>query len=142
MGQKRGMRRWLLLAPLAVVGCHESELEPKAPEWGEPGRGAVEATYAMAPVPAVIDPAPVRERPRSISLGYIGDAPLTETPPSPPRWPYVEEPFRYQEPYATPYGFGLPRRGRWVYVPASEAPRNLARSGATPWTFGGRSPFH
>jgi hypothetical protein len=60
----------------------------------------------MAPVPAVVDPAPVpRERPQSVSLGYIGDAPLTETPPSPPHWPYVQEPFHYREPYGR-HGYG------------------------------------
>ena len=119
MGQNGRMRRWLLvLAPLALAACHESELEPQTPEgaWSEPGRGAAEATYTMAPVPAVIDPAPVRERPKSISLGYVGDEPLTETPPSEPHWPYVQEPFHYREPYPTPYGFAPPRRGHWVRV--------------------------
>jgi hypothetical protein len=112
------MHRWLVALPLALGGCHESELEPKAPEgiWTEPGQGAAEATYTMAPVPAVIDPAPAPERPKSISLGYIGDAPLTETPPSPLHWPYVQEPFYYHEPYATPYAFAVPRR-HWRRVP-------------------------
>jgi len=126
MGQKGGMRSWLLVVPLALAGCHESELEPKAPAgvWTEPGRGAAEATYTMAPVPAVIDPAPVaREPPKSISLGYVGDEPLTETPPSPPHWPYVQEPFYYQEPYPTPYAFAVPRRhGHWRRMPPRVAP--------------------
>jgi hypothetical protein len=113
------MPRWLFIAPLALAGCHESELEPKAPEaaWSEPGRGAAEATYAMAPVPAVIDPAPVPERPKSISLGFVGDEPLAETPPAPLHWPYVQEPFHYQEPYPTPYAFAVPRRRYWRRVP-------------------------
>jgi hypothetical protein len=88
------MRALLLL--LLISGCHESELEPKSPEtWAMPGEGAAEATYAMAPVPAVYDPAAIRERPKSISLGYIGDGPLTPTPYHGPRWPWVQEPFRY-----------------------------------------------
>jgi hypothetical protein len=93
----RAMRRFLLLL-VFLVGCHESELEPKAPEaWALPGEpGALEGSYAMAPVPAVVDPAPVRERPRSISLGFIGDNKLTATPYHGPRWPWVQEPFRYR----------------------------------------------
>jgi hypothetical protein len=107
------MRRVILGLLLVLTACHESELEPQTPDqmWDEhPDQvqgGPLEASYAMAPIPAVMDPAPIRERPRSISLGYVGDAPLTETPPGPPRWPWVEEPFRYQEPYGPQrYGYG------------------------------------
>jgi hypothetical protein len=72
----------------------------------------------MVPVPAVLDPAPVvRERPRSVSLGFVGDEPLTETPPSPPRWPYVQEPFHYVEPFPTPYAHGFRRHGHFRWVP-------------------------
>src|SRR6476469_3715323 len=115
------MRRALLGLLLALTACHESELEPQTPDqvWDEPHSatyGPLEATYAMAPVPAVVDPAPVpREPPRSISLGYVGDAPLAESAPSPPHWPYVQEPFHYREPYGgRRYGYG---RGHWVRVP-------------------------
>ena len=111
-------RRLLLLVGVglcaaASAGCHESELEPKAPEqvWDVP---SAEATYAMAPVPAIVDPAPVRAPARSVSLGYVGDEPLAELPTSGPRFPYVHEPFRYQEPYAYNRGY---RRGHWVRVP-------------------------
>ena len=103
------MRRLTLVATaLFLIGCHESELEPQTPASAlrAPGEGgAAEATYALAPVPAVYDPAPVRERPQSISLGFVGDAPLAETPPAPPHWPYVQEPFHYVEPYPTHYAF-------------------------------------
>lgn len=108
----------LALLALAVggAGCHESELEPKTPEgvWDMETPGvAAEASYTMAPVPAVMNPAPLpRERPRSISLGYIGDAPLAGSPPVGPHWPYVQEPFHYRE----PYGPRL-RGGRYVRVP-------------------------
>jgi hypothetical protein len=103
------------LSVLALAGCHESELEPRTPDaiWVEPNEGSLEAAYAMAPVPAVTNPAPQPEsqRRRSISLGYIGDAPLTQAPPSPPHWPYVAEPFRYRDPYPRVYGRGY-RYGR------------------------------
>lgn len=90
----------VLLVAAALAGCHESELEPKSPEqvWDleTPGASA-EAAYTMAPVPAVFDPAPVpRDRPRSVSLGFIGDGPLTPSPHVGPHWPWVQEPFRYQ----------------------------------------------
>ncbi len=118
------MRSAIVAIALLLVGCHESELEPQTPAAAmrAPGEGAAEATYALAPVPAVFDPAPVRERPASISLGYVGDAPLTETPPSGRHWPYVQEPFHYVEPYPTYYGYrsGFHRaygRGRWMRVP-------------------------
>jgi len=118
------MRRVLFALPLVLDGCTESQLEQRVPEqvWQDrptgptPQEGPLEATYRMSPVPAVVDPAPVpRERPRSISLGYVGDAPLTETPVYPPHWPYVQEPFHYREPYGgRRYGYG---RGHWVRVP-------------------------
>ena len=118
------MRPAVLLAPLVLAllnaGCHESELEPKSPDalWESPM--TAEQTYMLAPVPAVVDPAPVRERPKSISLGFIGDQPLTEVPSSGPRWPYVAEPFHYREPYAYGgyYGYrGGYGRGHYVRVP-------------------------
>jgi hypothetical protein len=66
-------------------------------------------------VPAVyaVNPAPVVYRPRSISLGFIGDEPLTPTY-SGPRWPWVQEGFYMAPAYAYGYGGygGGARRGR------------------------------
>ncbi len=95
-----------------LAGCHTSELEPQTPDqvWevDRPGSG-VESLYAMAPVPAVFDPAPVpRERPRSVSLGYIGDWPLAGSEPTGPHWPYVQEPFHFQG-RSSIYGYGYGR---------------------------------
>jgi hypothetical protein len=100
------MRTALGLAALlgAAVSCHESELEPKAPENGEWVASPVEV--APAPEPAEIhtiippqkwveNPAPGRRTQRqSISLGFIGDEPLSETESTGPRWPWVQEPFK------------------------------------------------
>lgn len=100
----------LAVAALPAAGCHESELEPQTPDqvWAvdRPGTG-VEAAYTMAPTPAVFDPAPVpRERPRSVSLGYIGDTPLAPSAPRGPRWPWVQEPFHYRGYGSGSYGHG------------------------------------
>jgi hypothetical protein len=104
------------LSLLVVAGCHESELEPQTPEGLWCDRSA-ETTYMMAPVPAVVDPAPVWPQPRSISLGYIGDERLTPTPPSPPHWPYAPAPpfadhYRAGYGYRSGYGFAYRYRGR------------------------------
>ncbi len=115
----------LALAAACLSGCHESELEPRTPDqvWDleRPGASA-EAAYTMAPVPAVINPAPTpRERPQSRSLGYVGDEPLAPLPSAGPHWPYVPEPFHYREPYPSRgngYGRG---RGHWVRVPRAGA---------------------
>jgi hypothetical protein len=100
----------LLLSAGAIGACHESELEPKTPdgvwEMERPG-GSVEATYTLAPVPAVFNPAPLpRERPRSVSLGYIGDAPLTQTQGVTRRWPWVQERFHIADHSSYGYGYG------------------------------------
>lgn len=99
-----------------VAGCHESEIEPRAPiadPWEDDGSAEWERpVFAMSQAdipPAVIaDPAPVLVRPRSISLGFVGDEPLTPSPVMPPRWPWVQERFHLQPAYA--YGYGIPRR--------------------------------
>jgi len=103
----------LLLLAMAggLAGCHESELEPKTPDavWDmeRPG-GSTEATYALAPVPAVFNPAPLpRERPASISLGYIGDGPLTPAHGIVRRWPWVQERFHIAD--HSSYGYGYSR---------------------------------
>jgi hypothetical protein len=117
MRQEITMRRALLASLLLLPACHESELEPATPDrmWEDPSAfhssswepmttGPLEATYALAPVPAVVNPAPLPpEPPRSISLGFIGDEPLTATPPHPARWPYVPEGF-YPPGYPGLYG--------------------------------------
>jgi hypothetical protein len=116
----------LLLATALLGGCHESELEPKTPDqmWEveRPG-AATEAAYTMAPVPAVFDPAPVpRERPQSVSLGYIGDAPLTPAPHVAARWPWVPEPFHYRGGFG---GYGYYGRGsRGGAMSSYAAPRH------------------
>jgi hypothetical protein len=107
----RALSLVLAAAAVPLAGCHESELEPQTPDqvWAveRPGAG-LEAAYTMSPTPAVFNPAPLpRDRPRSVSLGYIGDSPLTASPPRGPRWPWVQEPFRYRG-----YGGGSYGRGR------------------------------
>jgi hypothetical protein len=99
-------------------GCHESDLEPQSPLRGDWSMSHWATPAAAMPIEvpslAVVDPAPISYRPRSISLGFIGDAPLTQTPYYGPRWPWVQEPFYYGAPaYAYGYGgYGRSRRGR------------------------------
>jgi hypothetical protein len=109
-----------LAAAIAVcaTGCHESDLEPESPlrgDWSITQWQQSAATMSQADIPhyAVVNPAPLPlERPRSVSLGFIGDAPLTPSPVYAPRWPYAPEPF-YQS-YAYGYGrYGRSSRGRW-----------------------------
>ncbi len=104
---------------VGLAGCHASELEPQTPDevW-QVDRGAPEAAYTMAPVPAVYNPAPIAERPRSISLGFIGDAPLSPAAPHGAHWPYVQEDFHYRG-YASGGGYGRPHgyaRGAATYA--------------------------
>jgi hypothetical protein len=95
-----------------ACGCHESDLEPQSPLKGDWTMAKWDAPAAAMPVmvPSLYagDPAPIMVRPRSISLGYIGDGPLTPSPYMGPRWPYVGEGFYGGYGYANPYRY---RRG-------------------------------
>ena len=98
-----------------VAGCHESEIEPRAPiadPWEEGRAEWDRPVFAMSqddiPAAVVDDPAPVLVRPRTISLGFVGDEPLAPSPTMPPRWPWVQERFHLQPAYA--FGYGIPRR--------------------------------
>ncbi len=107
----------LSLAGLSLMaGCHESDLEPQSPlrgDWTMSGWQAPVASVPMeAPLVYAENPAPVLYRARSVSLGYIGDAPLTATPYGGPRWPWVQEGFHMAPAYAYGYGYGYGRRGR------------------------------
>jgi len=109
----------LALALVALTGCGASEIEPRSPasamgdawnpfrpdlealappEMRGPGDPPLLDARAIARFEA--DPAPIHERPRSISLGYCGDAPLTPSEPTAPRWPWIAEPLH---------------NDRWVY---------------------------
>ena len=112
--EKRGEVRILVGLALAVLvaGCHESEIEPASPirdDWARASFQDPEEMFWDVPPPVVTNPAPVVYRPASISLGYVGDAPLTETPAQAPHWPWVQERFqadRYRMGYgATGYGY-------------------------------------
>jgi len=109
---------------LGLAGCHESDLEPASPLRGDWSMRAADIpAQAMSPeVPAlyVPDPAPITARPRSVSLGFIGDEPLAPSPVMGPRWPWVQEPFHMRGGYgyggAYGYGYGGRRyrhRRRW-----------------------------
>jgi hypothetical protein len=107
----------LATASLACAGCHESDLEPQSPlrgdwtmsQWAAP----VSSIPMEAPAVYAANPAPILYRPRSISLGYIGDEPLTPTPYAGARWPWVQEGFHMAPAYAYGYGYGYgyARRG-------------------------------
>jgi hypothetical protein len=106
-----------VVVALALLGCHESDLEPQSPLRGDWSMAEWQAPVATIPMeaPAVYadNPAPVVYRPRSISLGFIGDEPLTPTPYSGPRWPWVQEGFHMAPAYA--YGYGGYGYGRRVH---------------------------
>jgi hypothetical protein len=96
---------WAGVVMAAVcMGCHSSDLEPESPirhdwaktQWQEPVMAMPQ--WDVPPVDAS-NPAPTQgARPRSISLGFIGDEPLTPPPATVvPRWPYVQEPFHMEE---------------------------------------------
>jgi hypothetical protein len=100
-----------------ALGCHESELEPESPvrgDWSMAEWQAPVAYMSQSDVPSsvIVNPAPVVYRPRSISLGFIGDAPLTPSAEQGPRWPWVQEPFHMAPSYAYGYGYGR-RSRRW-----------------------------
>ena len=71
--------------PVRADSVHEPIPAPPTPPEGE----TLASTYA-----------PPR-RAHSISLGFAGDQPLTESPPTPRRWPWVAEPFHMQDRYVS-----------------------------------------
>jgi hypothetical protein len=115
------LARFALIVAVAsqLAGCGESEIEPRSAasvqgdEWDPfvpeppPRAGAAPRAQPLAPRAelAVVEPSPPPpQRPRSISLGYIGDEPLTPSPPTPPRWPWVAEPF-HNDHWTSGYGW-------------------------------------
>jgi hypothetical protein len=105
----------------ALAGCHESDIEPQSPvsdewavrEWSQPV-----VLMSQADVPPGLprgddgNPAPLpAEPPRSVSLGYISDAPLSQVQ-VPRRWPWVQEPFHMDR---WSYGGGYGRYGGGGY---------------------------
>jgi hypothetical protein len=105
-----GLLLTLQVGMLSLAGCHESDIEPETPisdEWAvrDVGRPVVLMSQADIPPADFGNPAPLpAEPPRSVSLGYISDAPLSQVY-VPRRWPWVQEPFHIDRwPYAGGYG--------------------------------------
>src|SRR4051812_41563825 len=108
----------IALATACIFGCGESEIEPRSaasvagdawdPFTDAPRNPAHSDLPTRFPPPmpvradAVAQQAPPSppegetmastyappRRAHSISLGYVGDAPLTQSEPTPPRWPW------------------------------------------------------
>jgi len=85
---------------IAALGCAdaESELEPQTPvnaQWVDPMRLRAPDIADSFPVVFVEAQrtAPPRRRPQSVSLGFIGDAPLGTEATPPHHEPYWTRPF-------------------------------------------------
>jgi hypothetical protein len=98
---------------LVVCGCAETDAEVDA---RSPVRDHFPEQFALAQ-----QSEPPAQRPRSISLGYIGDAPLGTQPTPPHHEPYWTRPFPchwtntcwaipppYPAPYAVPSPYAMP----------------------------------
>ncbi len=115
-------RTLALLGAIALVaGCHESDIEPRSAieddwairQWQQPA-----GQMSQADIPRVWaeNPAPMpRIRARSVSLGFVGDAPLEQESPAEGRWPWAQELFPPDCNVLEPqYGFGRRfDRGHW-----------------------------
>jgi hypothetical protein len=106
--------RPLLRTALGATAALSAALLAGCLGYASPARASGDVGWGPAPVapcPAEVEPAPrsaplplaleessfsvpqAPSRPPSISLGYAGDKPLTPSPHTPRRWPWVEERF-------------------------------------------------